>query len=518
MAPDQEPEVDMYSRFLQACRESHEYPYTLLRTPLGPLPGSLLKRYHSSLAQNSSDLCNESRTRIQFWDQWPGDQTCHRTEVNSQADLSEHVERKGEDPRCRHLFIESRHSRAPLDCSVAALKLILTFHQVDPFFLDHVFAFGRQQEPLDACWTHFKDHNTLDRHDNHPSLAPLGRSGREVRHSFLLRLVERTQPGGDSLWHWPIRQVAAYHSFDLSNGRSIWITVKGNGVMRERIMQDTMDLPVFRRSMTDESIVACFNASLATHLIYFQWCGENWRWFIRDIEEEIREKCTLLRTAAIDREPYFARLPRRTDSASSFVDIEAPPDRTDDGSIDAEKSMPDDAFVLGFFSYKDLQTLHSMGRTLEEARLVVELNHSTLKKVCRYYQHIVQSHSDAGDIPEDAKQGFRDSISRFIPKVESIMEDLEINLAQLTSLLRKLDADKTLLECILQFRSSQGSRVFEELAHENSIAMQVTSEATKLATHSTHVISFIAFCLDIIHKAYQNRILQCRASSTTQLA
>jgi hypothetical protein len=53
------------------------------------------------------------------------------------------------------------------------------------------------------------------------------------------------------------------------------------------IMEDSIDLPV-QQGATGADVGASFEASLATHLIFFHWCEENWRWYVRDMEERVR--------------------------------------------------------------------------------------------------------------------------------------------------------------------------------------------------------------------------------------
>jgi hypothetical protein len=52
-------------------------------------------------------------------------------------------------------------------------------------------------------------------------------------------------------------------------------------------MEDSIDLPV-QQGATGADVGASFEASLATHLIFFHWCEENWRWYVRDMEERVR--------------------------------------------------------------------------------------------------------------------------------------------------------------------------------------------------------------------------------------
>ena len=120
--------------------------------------------------------------------------------------------------------------------------------------------------------------------------------------------MERAEGATDP---WSIRQVAAYHSFDVETGRSVWITVKGNDLLQRRIMEDTVDLPVHQGAMGLD-VGAAFDASLVTHLVYFRWCEENWRWYIRDMEQRIRSSLIRAKTVPVDSEPRFTTVSHNT--------------------------------------------------------------------------------------------------------------------------------------------------------------------------------------------------------------
>ncbi|KAK3372080.1 hypothetical protein B0H63DRAFT_483814 [Podospora didyma] len=511
-------EFDPHDRLLDACRAASRYPKNILKR----MPKNVLQRLHAYMTDNEVDLFDESKARILLWEAWnvmgtKGGNGLDSTIFDNADALAEHLIRDQPDPRYRHIFIESRHSRAPLNCSADMLKLILTFHQVDPLFLDYIFTFGDQDEPLDAGLSHFQRQDALTVPKRLPFIAELGRSGREIRHSFLLRSVERV-PTATS-WPWSIRQLAAYHSFDVVNGRTVWITVKGNDVMQQRIIDDTSDLPVLRAAF-ERDVPASFEASLGTHLIYFQWCEENWRWFVRDMEDFIRDILGKAKTVPVDRQPHFRNTPRRagtglSSSKKSNTAFQSYPDllperrgmfssfrrrlrRPRQQPQDFELPSTDqrnfaplqeglvDSLILDMFNYRDLQKLNIMGERLEEGILVINLNLGVLQDICDYYQRITQS-EDIGDV----KEQFAKPTSLFLVEIKHIMRSLETRNTQLLSLLKRLHEGKKLFESLLQFRSLEVGRLFAEHGHKSSVVMQNIAYRTEQETVTLRVFTVV---------------------------
>ncbi|KAH0423634.1 hypothetical protein CcaCcLH18_12050 [Colletotrichum camelliae] len=156
--------------------------------------------------------------------------------------LREHLNRGEKDPHVRHLFIASEDSRSPLNCSMDMLKLVGSYHQIDPSFLESVHIFGEQDDPIDCGLAHFRaSDSTRCSTQDKMELRRLGRSGRAIQLSYLLRSVEYSDSGSTGVWGWQIRQAANYHSFDVETGKSFWFTVKGNDLFKKRI-RDTCHL------------------------------------------------------------------------------------------------------------------------------------------------------------------------------------------------------------------------------------------------------------------------------------
>lgn len=124
-------EFNPYDRLIDACRNSSEYPYTLLKKTTSR---TVLEGYHHHLFQNDAALFNSSLNpdgsksphRLIFWEAWPGTQSTllhpspllggsylqvipdlgpefKTAEVENIKGLTEHLIRDGVDPNCRHM-------------------------------------------------------------------------------------------------------------------------------------------------------------------------------------------------------------------------------------------------------------------------------------------------------------------------------------------------------------------------------------------------------------------------------
>jgi hypothetical protein len=170
---------------------------------------------------------------------------------------------------------------------------ILAFHQVSPSFLSYLSSFGDSELPLDYSMTGFQSEDDLGASgDAVLEFEKLGRSGYEIRTSYIIRSVECDDSESEDthkgkLSRWKIRQTAVYHSYDMVSGRAFWITVKANRLMMERITEASSELPALKATSL-EGTESGFSATLATHLIYLDWCDNRWRQYINDVEIELR--------------------------------------------------------------------------------------------------------------------------------------------------------------------------------------------------------------------------------------
>jgi hypothetical protein len=177
------------------------------------------------------------------------------------------------------------------------LSFLFSYHQVMPSFLDFVFPFGKQEYARDFHFSGLREESRLGAKQRGLNIPELGRSGNEIRLCYNLRSVERSEDQLDL--PWSIRQSAVYHSFDLKSGKSLWINVKGNKLIYNRILEAST-LPSISKI---ESLSEAFSGSLATHLLLCDWSGENWRWYLNDLENQVQALTRNALIAQIDEKP-----------------------------------------------------------------------------------------------------------------------------------------------------------------------------------------------------------------------
>ncbi|KXH49026.1 hypothetical protein CNYM01_10819 [Colletotrichum nymphaeae SA-01] len=530
---------DAYDRFTELCRHSHKYPQEQLRIQQ-PHEALYSEKQHQSLQERECSLFDHAASVITFWEtgrrnQFPEDEEA----IWDMETLRLHLHRGDQDPHVRHVFVGADNSRSPLSCSMDMFKLVCSYHQVNPAFLEPAHAFGRQEEPLDLCLAQFKGCDTLScPAESSPELPKLGRSGREIQLSYLLRSVESSE-SGNGVWNWQIRQVANYHSFDVKTGRAFWFTIKADDTFEDRIKKISPLLRIPAKTETqDEDVSLYLQASLATHLVYLSWCDENWRQFINETEAGIRTIVTPATKAIvddlIDKESSFlsaypkplrdsrnptmysqsqsmsgtlattvsseknkmsmlSRMANGTSSTlsswlrqekSKHADPELggqyPTCNTTDTS--SQPPQPDTWETLNQFRFKDIQTLHKHSDIIHRASLALELDIGVLGDICDFYSQI-------------AATEFRDkaacevSICSFIKEVRSIVRRLDTRLHQMRCLANTLSQSIQLYERLIQQRTNHIGNWFAEIAHENTKQMQVITDKTLKETTSMHVIT-----------------------------
>jgi hypothetical protein len=160
------------------------------------------------------------------------------------------------------------------------LKLLFTYHQIMPSFLDFVFPFGKHVFPQDLYFSGFREETRLTSTPDPTAIEKLGRSGCEMRICYNLRSVERLQ---DPVLPWSIRQSAVYQTLDIKTGKALCIVVKGNKLIKSRITEAGKS-----KSWSATSLKDVFCTTLETHLLMCDWSGENWRWYINDLEDRLQ--------------------------------------------------------------------------------------------------------------------------------------------------------------------------------------------------------------------------------------
>ena len=192
-------------------------------------------------------------------------------------------------------------------------SFLCTIYQVSPSFLDFVFPFGLKEEAKDFHFSGLKGEYRLASYDKTCVLPTLDRSGRDLRFSYNLRSVEPTSRRATD--PWSIRQCAVYHTFDVENGKMIWIIVKGNKEIQRRVTEVSGGSTHSGNPLRSRS--NAFTASLETHMLLCNWSGENWRWYINDLEDQLQALTRGVNALEVERKPSPLSSPKITSPRAS---------------------------------------------------------------------------------------------------------------------------------------------------------------------------------------------------------
>lgn len=394
-----------------------------------------------------------------------------------------------------------------------------------PSFLDHIVTFRQRPKPHLA--TAFHSENFLDESDRDSALP--GRSGLRIQHCFNLLSAEhneRYEKAPEDEDPWQIRQAAAYHSFDPVEGRSLWILVKGNDKLRERISTATQKQRAFRVSSVRSSKEKAFVSNLVVHRVMLEWCAENWNDYIEHLEEEVKPawKSRLMPvTEMVDPEKIARRLSRKKtihESASRIPTLDPQSPMSGSFSEKVTRSLsrlnsgfefkkmlsfrrtgseqttgtlaeePEDEeeedHVGNYFSFTDLQKLTRIGDNLEQSQMVMEQNMTVLKEIRDYYEVLVKSDEFSKCI--DVKN-CHPEISSFFQKMVSIERSLEVAKYRIQSLARMLESNKELYYGVLQYENNEVGKVYAHYAKMSTDRMEDIARKTEQETVSMHVIT-----------------------------
>lgn len=329
-------------------------------------------------------------------------------------------------------FIHAKSSRDPLNIAKEQLLYILTYQQVMPDFMNHIFTFCRREMPHLQTSFAIEDHMSMN--SSGLRIDQLGRSGIQIQHCFNLIGVERIT---DVKLPFALRQTAAYHSFDIASGRAFWMILKANQTIKQRVQKATAGNKRRHRLTNLDSAEISFSLVLETHLLIFRWCVENWSEYINFLESKVRPSSAHTRlspVAGLTREDALARVaspsssfPSRQNSgwstgsrvsrtASLLEKIGIPPSPRNppqlpsmDSSLTAEPEQMEIAEGLEdinldeLFSFDKLQDLHHTAERLGEASLVVGQNKRIIEEIVMRFEElqkttIFSKHLDVNEI------------------------------------------------------------------------------------------------------------------------
>lgn len=348
------------------------------------------------------------------------------------------------------------------------LTLVLTYHQVLSSFLDFLFPFGDQQYAQDFHFSGFRYEDHFSDLDSGSTIPELGWSGRDFQLCYNLKSVEPSK--GQPEWPWSIRQSAMYHSFDLENGRTNWILIKGDQLLKRRIKSATGSRGLPETSCFG-TVDRAFASTLAIHVMMFEWSRENWRWYINFLEEALQSISRPTLSAVVDPFPgsmtdegpsILTHFPKyKTETTLSSPASRRPPAQAyylkgrpisqckmssiaSPESPSLEYGIPQRPFTTSpqDFYFSDLQRVQFIQEKVNETLLVLELNVVVLTELRQYYRSICESDG----LPPKLMLKCERDMFRFEKRIIAVENDLRMQQSRSETLLRLL-ADRKSLVC-----------------------------------------------------------------------
>ena len=374
------------------------------------------------------------------------------------------------------------------------LLSLLAYHQVTPAFLDLIFPFGLTEDARDFLFSEFKQDSELSDRERGLRVPELGRTGRRLQVCYSFRSPAETNAFPD--WKWSVRQTAVYHSFDLESGQSIWILIKGDPQLKQR-MSSAIGSTGFNTLRVFGDRNEAFTTSLATHQLFSDWAGENWRWYLNFLERKVQEITarsltdTVVKGDTLDLPPPSSQptraptkrlqrvlswRPPKLDKALSWNPSEVrkalswrsqPVQRASTsrsqtspespapillanqplGSSPGRKKparLPPDAEKKrdpGAFDIDDIRKIERVEERTNEALLIIKTQISVLNELLAYYKEVFQSDEAPVGMAQKCKLGF----ARFQGSISSAIAHFKIQHARVETLLKLLADRKSLV-------------------------------------------------------------------------
>ncbi|KAI9772652.1 MAG: hypothetical protein M1840_000246 [Geoglossum simile] len=460
------------SGFACSCDTAIEYPRNLLYHNIYE---HNLIAYIERLDEREGRLfSDEAKACLDFWEFDEQAQEFQHTCAHNQAELEAQLTGPSSlgrtDPRCRFVFVHAPHSRERLETTRKMLMFTLTYHQVMPEFLD--FLDGERIEG-----------------------SRVRTFRRDIRVCYSLKSVERSK--GQRDWPWSIRQTAIYHSFDLETGLGLWIIVKGNRLMKHRVESTTgphgfLELTPF--GIKDRA----FASALLTHLIFCDWSGENWRWYVNFLEEALQEKTRRTLLVRVDKssspvsKTAFGEIDLPTPQPPNCPSPHCPPGHPTPEALhflnDYAVNDPEE------FSFSDLQRIQFIGEKADETLLALKANVDVLMELKQLYRFYIDSRSRGNELGRDCGE----MIARFEKRIRDVANDLRMQQSRVETLLRFLADWKSLLYGILQYWNMEASKQLAKKAQQSADNMEVMTsnmyditQKTKQETVSMKIITLV---------------------------
>jgi len=181
---------------------------------------------------------------------------------------------------------------APVEITASALKRILNYYQVMPYFPDFLYTYGPRNgnERESTRFSGFRTEKTLDNVKPALDIPTLNRSGKRYQICCTLKSTSRPAPeaGSDASktpQTWRVRSAVIYHQFDIEYGTQFWIVGDPLQSLHELIQEHVHDKKSHGERF--KTPLQSFKTSLEMLLHFFQWATDEWRWRVQFSEERV---------------------------------------------------------------------------------------------------------------------------------------------------------------------------------------------------------------------------------------
>ncbi|CZT53096.1 uncharacterized protein RSE6_14535 [Rhynchosporium secalis] len=185
-------------------------------------------------------------------------------------------------------------SKTKLSVTRDIASRMLTYFQVMPSYIDFISVFavhpGQKIEAVELRFSGFRERVLLSKVARGLQLPSAALTGQNFQLCYNLKCVAlKYGSGRREDWLWSPRQAAVHHQFDVGEGTALWIIASARDELQERVSELTGSEGRLD-DRTFDSPAESFISGLTVHLMLAQWATEDWRGYIRWLEQVLEKK------------------------------------------------------------------------------------------------------------------------------------------------------------------------------------------------------------------------------------
>lgn len=453
------------------------------------------------------------RASVSFWECFGGELAFEEAVLTNRMDLKKQLRLTTEsslkhEPRCSFMFVEAT-SVQKLRITREMLTLILSYHQVLPNFLEFIFPFARDLHSSDFHFGGFRSHVRFSAADKGLFIPDRGWSGQDLKVCYNLKSAEHDDRVSSNEWPWYMDQSAVHHSFDVKTGQASWIVIKGDARIKHRIKSATSDKSLSRFSFHTQE--QAFTSTLEVHLIFCEWSGQTWRWYVNFLDKEIQSSTSAAVFSSLEapvswpqnaratniRQRHGKQVNKTTPAAvTNRVQGLSNREGVESGPSVGERATPiipspmlptsdDQPTKDAGLSFSKLQGAHAIEELVNDANLLLKVNQNVLTELKETYK----SFQGSPDWPTNLSSNCRGDLTRFDQRITNIQNDMAIQQSRVEKLLRFIADRKSLLYGILDQQNIQMGKQQAEQAQRSAWRMEEMTSTVHDLTKDMHVIA-----------------------------